>query len=83
MVVPIRGTASDVDGIFSATRFRKTVNDNKIVTPVDRPMWISEMFLYLPYSGLLRILLRMKCPLYPVLSVPFCEDTVTPNRVGR
>jgi hypothetical protein len=31
--IPIKGTASDVAGIFSATIFRKTVNDNKIVTP--------------------------------------------------
>lgn len=33
-VVPMRGTASDVGGIFSATRFRNTVMDNKIVIPV-------------------------------------------------
>jgi hypothetical protein len=31
--VPIRGTASDVVGIDSATRFKKTVNDRRIVTP--------------------------------------------------
>lgn len=34
MIVPIRGTASDVVGIDSATRLRKTVNDRRIVTPV-------------------------------------------------
>lgn len=31
--VPISGTASDVVGMDSATRFKNTVNDNKIVTP--------------------------------------------------
>lgn len=31
--VPIRGTASDVVGIDSATRFRNTVSDSRIVTP--------------------------------------------------
>ena len=30
---PISGTASDVGGIVSATRSRKTVNDSRIVTP--------------------------------------------------
>ena len=35
--VPNTGTASEVDGIFSATRFRNTVSDNKIVTPANRP----------------------------------------------
>ena len=33
--LPKRGTASDVAGIVSATMLRKTVNDNKIVTPVN------------------------------------------------
>lgn len=32
--LPTRGTASEVVGIFSATKLRNTVNDNKIVTPV-------------------------------------------------
>jgi hypothetical protein len=32
--LPIRGTASEVGGMVSATRRRKTINDNKIVTPV-------------------------------------------------
>lgn len=32
--IPISGTASEVEGIFSATRFRNTVNDSNIVTPV-------------------------------------------------
>lgn len=36
MCVPIRGTASDVVGIDSATRFRNTVNDSSIVTPGTR-----------------------------------------------
>jgi len=31
--LPINGTASDVVGIFSATKFRNTVNDRSIVTP--------------------------------------------------
>lgn len=31
---PIRGTASDVVGIDSATKFKNTVNDSRIVTPV-------------------------------------------------
>lgn len=30
---PRRGTASEVAGMVSATIFKKTVNDNKIVTP--------------------------------------------------
>ena len=33
--LPRRGTASEVAGIVSATMFRKTVRDNRIVTPVD------------------------------------------------
>ena len=33
LVVPINGTASDVVGIDSATKFKNTVNDNKMVTP--------------------------------------------------
>lgn len=33
--VPISGTASDVVGMDSATRFKNTVNDNRIVTPAD------------------------------------------------
>lgn len=32
-IIPIRGTASDVVGIDSATRFKNTVNDSRIVTP--------------------------------------------------
>lgn len=31
--VPNSGTASEVAGIVSATMFRKTVSDSKIVTP--------------------------------------------------
>lgn len=31
--LPKSGTASDVAGIVSATIFRNTVNDSKIVTP--------------------------------------------------
>lgn len=31
--IPIKGTASDVVGIDSATRFKNTVNDRRIVTP--------------------------------------------------
>lgn len=33
--VPNNGTASDVAGIVSATIFRNTVSDNRIVTPSD------------------------------------------------
>lgn len=33
--VPNSGTASDVAGIVSATMFRNTVKDSRIVTPVD------------------------------------------------
>lgn len=33
--VPNKGTASDVAGIVSATMFKKTVSDSKIVTPSD------------------------------------------------
>lgn len=32
--VPSRGTASEVAGIVSATMFRKTVSESRIVTPV-------------------------------------------------
>lgn len=32
--LPNNGTASDVAGIVSATIFKNTVNDSKIVTPV-------------------------------------------------
>lgn len=35
-MVPISGTASDVVGMDSATRFKNTVNDNRIVTPGGR-----------------------------------------------
>lgn len=31
--IPIKGTASDVVGIFSATRLRNTVNERSMVTP--------------------------------------------------
>lgn len=31
--IPISGTASDVVGIFSATRLRNTVNERRMVTP--------------------------------------------------
>lgn len=31
--IPINGTASDVVGIFSATRLRNTVNESSMVTP--------------------------------------------------
>lgn len=33
-MLPNNGTASDVAGIVSATIFKNTVNDSKIVTPV-------------------------------------------------
>ncbi|KAH0545873.1 hypothetical protein KQX54_003904 [Cotesia glomerata] len=33
--IPINGTASEVVGILSATRFKKTVSDSRMVTPVD------------------------------------------------
>lgn len=32
-IIPIKGTASDVVGIFSATRLRNTVNERRMVTP--------------------------------------------------
>lgn len=34
--LPNNGTASDVAGIVSATIFKNTVNDSKIVTPVKK-----------------------------------------------
>lgn len=39
--LPNNGTASDVAGIVSATIFKNTVNDSKIVTPVknEREQW--------------------------------------------
>lgn len=33
MYLPSNGTASEVAGIVSATMFRKTVSDSKMVTP--------------------------------------------------
>ncbi|KZC08456.1 hypothetical protein WN55_10655 [Dufourea novaeangliae] len=33
LYVPIKGTASEVVGMLSATRFRKTVSDSRMVTP--------------------------------------------------
>lgn len=33
-ILPNNGTASDVAGIVSATIFKNTVNDSKIVTPL-------------------------------------------------
>jgi len=41
-VLPISGTASDVEGIFSATKLRNTVNERSMVTPV---MKISDFIL--------------------------------------
>jgi hypothetical protein len=35
-VLPINGTASDVEGIFSATKLRNTVNERSMVTPVTK-----------------------------------------------
>ena len=41
--LPNNGTASDVAGIVSATIFKNTVNDSKIVTPV-KCEWILFWF---------------------------------------
>lgn len=41
-VLPINGTASDVEGIFSATKLRNTVNERSMVTPVTK---ISDFIL--------------------------------------
>lgn len=38
IILPSNGTASEVAGIVSATIFKNTVNDNKIVTPMKRWM---------------------------------------------
>lgn len=38
LILPRRGTASEVAGIVSATMFRKTVRDKRIVTPVEERM---------------------------------------------
>lgn len=43
MNVPISGTASDVVGMDSATRFKNTVNDNRIVTPANRSTYVHRM----------------------------------------
>jgi hypothetical protein len=43
--LPKRGTASDVAGIVSATMLRKTVRDNKIVTPVEKTFLESAISL--------------------------------------
>lgn len=43
LFVPISGTASDVVGIFSATRLRNTVNERRMVTPEIR-FWILKVF---------------------------------------
>jgi hypothetical protein len=41
-VLPISGTASDVEGIFSATKLRNTVNERRMVTPATK---ISDFIL--------------------------------------
>lgn len=46
--IPIRGTASDVVGIDSATKFKNTVNDSRIVTPAK---WFSPDFRVLHIFG--------------------------------
>jgi hypothetical protein len=38
IILPSNGTASEVAGIVSATIFKNTVNDNKIVTPIESQM---------------------------------------------
>lgn len=44
-LIPIRGTASDVVGIDSATKFKNTVNDSRIVTPeIFHPVKLSIEF---------------------------------------
>lgn len=45
--LPNNGTASDVAGIVSATIFKNTVNDSKIVTPV-KCVWT---FIYIGFYG--------------------------------
>lgn len=53
--VPSSGTASDVAGIVSATMFRNTVSDSRMVTPVkyaylkyvDRQFKILELKMYI------------------------------------
>jgi len=39
---PISGTASDVGGIVSATRSRKTVSDNRTVTPTNAALYTVQ-----------------------------------------
>ena len=43
--IPIRGTASEVGGMVSATRRRKTIKDNKIVTPVRNKAFTCWIFI--------------------------------------
>lgn len=42
--LPKRGTASEVAGIVSATMFRKTVNDRRIVTPLIKKMFYLHAY---------------------------------------
>lgn len=42
--LPSSGTASEVAGIVSATMFRKTVSDSKIVTPESRQQKITSAY---------------------------------------
>lgn len=42
--LPKRGTASEVAGIVSATMFRKTVNDRRIVTPLIKNMFYLHAY---------------------------------------
>lgn len=41
--LPKRGTASEVAGIVSATMFRKTVNDRRIVTPLIKTFMFTRL----------------------------------------
>lgn len=45
--IPIRGTASDVVGIDSATKFRNTVNDRRMVTPAN----VLVYFIFFIFHG--------------------------------
>lgn len=43
MFLPIRGTASDVAGMDSATKFKNTVNERRIVTPAKMMFFYGEL----------------------------------------
>lgn len=49
--IQMRGTASDVSGIFSVTMFRKTVSESRMVTPEKEELYVSVPLGASPHCG--------------------------------